>query len=104
MQDANAAYCLAISWLLQHPGDAAGAVQYTEHWAATEAVPEVQEWLVESARPGNGPDCTSMIGFVRWGFVHAFRYAKTTEQVVKSASLLLRSHAAPTGLCSAVNS
>ena len=72
-QDATAAYCIAIAWLINHPGDAGGAVTAAEGWASQIATEEVQGWLREAADPGDGPSCLHLIGFVRWGFVHSFR-------------------------------
>ena len=72
-QDATAAYCIAIAWLINHSDDAGGAVTAAEGWASQIANEEVQGWLREAAEPGDGPSCLHMIGFVRWGFVHAFR-------------------------------
>ena len=72
-QDATAAYCIAIAWLINHSGDARGAVTAAEGWASQNANGEVQGWLREAAEPGDGPSCLHMIGFVHWGFVHAFR-------------------------------
>ena len=73
LQDATAAYCIAIAWLINHSGDAGGAVTAAEGWALQNANEEVQGWLREAADPGDGPSCLHMIGFVRWGFVHSFR-------------------------------
>ena len=72
-QDATAAYCIAVAWLINHSGDARGAVTAAEGWASQNANEEVQGWLREAAEPGDGPSCLHMIGFVRWGFVHSFR-------------------------------
>eukprot|EP00891_Asterochloris_glomerata_P009579 jgi/Astpho2/9579/fgenesh1_pg.00146_%23_31_t len=78
-QDATAAYCIAIAWLINHPGDAGGAVTAAEGWASQSATEEVQGWLREAADPGDGPSCLHLIGFVRWGFVHSFRQAPEAE-------------------------
>ena len=72
-QDATAAYCIAIAWLINRSDDAGGAVTAAEGWASQSADEEVQGWLREAAEPGDGPSCLHMIGFVRWGFVHSFR-------------------------------
>lgn len=59
--------------LINHPGDAAGAVKAAEAWASKNAVKEVQDWLADSEQPGADSDCQEMIGFVKWGFTYAFR-------------------------------
>ena len=73
LQDCNACYCIAIAHLINHPGDANGALREAEGWAAAHATPEVQEWLAYSSGPGLDTDCLTLIGFVKWGFTYAFR-------------------------------
>ena len=73
MQDCNACYCIAIVHLINKPEDASGAVKAAEDWAKAHAVPEVQQWLADSASDGCADDCVDMIGFVKWGFTYAFR-------------------------------
>lgn len=78
LQDCNACYCIAIAHLINHPQDAAGAVHAAEQWAEQHAVGEAQQWLQDSAKPGQANDCLHMIGFVKWGFTYAFRYMTTS--------------------------
>jgi hypothetical protein len=39
------------------------------------AVATVLEWLEEAQAEGPGPEVQTNMGFMRWGFVHAFRWA-----------------------------
>ena len=73
LQDCNACYCIAIAHLINHPGDASGALREAEGWATAHATAEVQEWLADSSGPGLDTDCLTLIGFVKWGFTYAFR-------------------------------
>lgn len=73
MQDANAVYCIALKHLINHAHDAEGAVAAAEAWAAAHACVDIQSWMTESATPGPGPKCSANIGYVKWGFVYAFR-------------------------------
>ena len=73
MQDCNACYCIAIAYLIKHPGDTSGAMKAAQAWASSNAVTEVQDWLTDSEQPGADSDCQEIIGFVKWGFTYAFR-------------------------------
>ena len=74
LQDANAAYVLALVHLVSNDGDAAGAAAAAERWAARAAAPEVLEWLQLAKRPGPGPPVHEQAGFLRHAFVHTFRW------------------------------
>lgn len=71
------AYVLALSHLLTHPGDAAGAAAAAEGWANQHAAPEVQRWLNTAKQPGPGPLVVyKQAGFLKWAFIHAFRWGR----------------------------
>ena len=76
LQDCNVAYCLAIGSLIRQPGNAEAAVARAEAWAWEHAEQAVVAWLAESAEERPQLNCTHQIGFVRWGFVLAFRCAR----------------------------
>lgn len=112
-QVATAAYCLAIAHLINHPRDVQGAITAVKTWllqyqqqqqvqeqqqqgrtlrsAATTgpaaAVATVLEWLDEAQAEGSGPEVQTNIGFMRWGFVHAFRCAGSPIQSVQNVSV-----------------
>jgi ADP-ribosylglycohydrolase len=70
---ASALYCLAIRHLALNPGDGAGAFTAAEGWAQRLHADEVGEWLGLAERNvdvGFWPQA----GFVKYGFVHAFRH------------------------------
>jgi ADP-ribosyl-[dinitrogen reductase] hydrolase len=72
-QYASAVYCLSIRYLMNTPGDSAGAISVAERWAGKLANPEIAEWLELAARQvdvGYSPRS----GFVKYGFTHAFRH------------------------------
>jgi ADP-ribosylglycohydrolase len=71
--DAVACYVLAVAHLVEHPGDAAGAVAAVSDWASRTACQEVRIWL-EAALRGERVPFQPQIGFVRVAFVEAFRH------------------------------
>lgn len=75
LQDACAAYVIALAALVARPRHAAGAAAAADAWIRENACEEVRAWRRESTEPGAGPPCDAQIGFVRWGWVHAFRWA-----------------------------
>jgi len=82
-QDASAAYLLALTHLITHPGDAAGAAAAAEGWARRRAAAEVLEWLALAREPGPGPAVHLMAGFLKWGLVHAFRCVEGWRVVLR---------------------
>jgi hypothetical protein len=75
LQDACAAYVIALAALVARPRHAAGAAAAADAWIRENACEEVRGWRRDSTEPGAGPPCDAQIGFVRWGWVHAFRWA-----------------------------
>ncbi len=74
-QHSSALYCIAIQHLMLNPKDNEGAFQTAEEWAKTLGNREVQEWLSLAER-NQDVGYTPSIGFVKYGFVHAFRHLK----------------------------
>ena len=75
MQDANAAYCIALAELMRSPGNKQSAMQRACAWAAAAANEEVRGFLAEAeseALPADF-DCIKQQGYLRWAFVLAFR-------------------------------
>ena len=74
-QHSSAVYCVAIRHLMLHPRDSDGAFKTAQEWAEKLENKEVQEWLSLAA---NNEDVgyAPSIGFVKYGFVHAFRHLK----------------------------
>ena len=72
-QDCATAYCIAISYLINHPKDAKGAIIKTISWALQNACRNVKDWLTDSQMDCSHIDCSSRnIGWVKWGFTLAF--------------------------------
>ena len=93
-QYANTLYCIAIWYLMRHPGDGQGAMRSVETWAARNGVCEdVCGWLADSSNLVSDandhgrlaiPNDTTWnprrtIGFVRWGFTLAFYFLRRGE-------------------------
>ena len=72
-QHASATYCLAIRHLVLHPGDGEGAFAAGERWAEHLGADEIVEWLGLARSDGYG-GYVPQAGFVKHGFVHAFRH------------------------------
>ncbi len=75
MQDANAAYCIALAELMRSPRNGQSAFRRATGWAAAAANEEVRGFLAE-AEAQDVPadfDCTDHQGYLRWAFVLAFR-------------------------------
>lgn len=71
--EAVACYAIAIASLVDTPGDRARAWSQAAGWARTYAGAEVRDWL-ELAEQDEAVPYTPQDGFVRIGFVHAFRH------------------------------
>jgi ADP-ribosylglycohydrolase len=74
-QYSSALYCLAIRHLMHHPGDSEGAFRTASTWADRLGNGEVREWLCLAER-NEDVGYEPHMGFVRYGFVHAFRHLK----------------------------
>ena len=84
-QDCGAAYVLAIRHLVLHPGDSEGAFSAARDWVQIEGEQEVLGWIEQAAANedvGYEPD----VGFVKYGFVHAFRHLKQRTSYEESIS------------------
>jgi ADP-ribosylglycohydrolase len=71
--DASALYCIAIRHLVLEAGDGEGAVRAARRWADRLGNREVSAWL-EDAMNGVDVGYAPQIGFVKYGFTHAFRH------------------------------
>jgi len=80
-QHCSALYCLAIRHLMLNPQDSEGAFQTAEEWAEALGNREVQEWLSLAERNVD-VGYTPSIGFVKYGFVHAFRHLKNKTSYI----------------------
>lgn len=72
-QHTSAVYCIAIRHLMHNPGDADGAFRKAREWSEKLQNEEVIEWL-ECASDNIDVGYEPNIGFVKYGFVHAFRH------------------------------
>ncbi len=72
-QSASVVYCLALRHLVLHPGDGEGAFAAAERWAEHVVADEIVEWLGH-ARDDVEVGYFPHAGFVKYGFVHAFRH------------------------------
>lgn len=75
-QDCNVLYCIAVSHLLQRPGDSKGAIAAVEDFIEAYHVhPKVREWFQQSTTISN-LDCTICIGHVKYAFILAFYFLR----------------------------
>ena len=74
-QDCAAVYCAAIRHLVHNPMDSEGAFRTAVEWSQRLEDKEVQAWL-SSAQRNEDVGYEPRSGFVKYGFVHAFRHLK----------------------------
>lgn len=83
-QDCNAIYCLALAWLVQHPGDADGAVACVQNFTTRvdSVCPVVKQWLNDSVRNETleTMDCTKNMGHVKYAFTLSFWFLRRKTQ------------------------
>lgn len=95
----SAVYCVAIRHLVTNPGDGDGAYTRAKEWSERLANPEIMEWLDLAERNvdvGYHPHS----GFVKYGFVHAFRHLRLgTPYVAAIAETLLGGGDTDTNAC-----
>lgn len=86
---ASAMYCLAIRHFVLNPGDGVGAFARANAWAERLGNSEIVEWIDFAERNvdvGYYPHS----GFVKYGFVHAFRHLRLgTQYMAAIAETLL---------------
>jgi len=73
-QYVSAVYCLAIRHLMLNPGDGNGAFETAKQWAKRLENEEIGEWLVGLVERNVDVGYRPHSGFVKYGFVHAFRH------------------------------
>jgi ADP-ribosylglycohydrolase len=71
--DAVSCYVIAIASLMRNPEDRKGAFERAKLWAEAHANEEVRAWL-EDARNNVDIPYYPQVGFVKIGFIHAFRH------------------------------
>jgi len=79
IQHANACYVLAISHLINRPGDIAGALKAATDYANTEGNEEIKDWFLFIASRGKMPG-SPQIGWAKIGFTHAFGHLMTKSR------------------------
>jgi ADP-ribosylglycohydrolase len=70
---AVACYAIAMASLIENQGDRAKAFNRAEHWANRYANDDVHRWL-KNAKDNVEVPYYPQVGFVKIGFVHAFRH------------------------------
>jgi ADP-ribosyl-[dinitrogen reductase] hydrolase len=65
-KDCNIVYCIAIAYLLRHPGDYIGCVALLEEYVKQYIQSRVKVWFYESKEEPE--DCEINAGHVRWAF------------------------------------
>jgi hypothetical protein len=97
LQVGTAAYSIAIAHLINHTRDARGAIAAVTAWLHSQLAPDVAQaadtvldWLSEAQAAGPGPRVYKNMGFMRWGFVHAFRCGLGSVLVGQQGGVRLR--------------
>ena len=72
-RQAVACYVIAISSLINQPGERKTAFERAKQWADAHANAEVNQWLQEAENNSNIP-YYPQTGFIKIAFVHAFRH------------------------------
>jgi ADP-ribosyl-[dinitrogen reductase] hydrolase len=80
-QYSSAVYCVAIRHLMLNPKDSEGAIQAAAEWAEALGDREVQGWL-SLADKNKDVGYSPSIGFVKFGFIHAFRHLKSNTSYI----------------------
>lgn len=80
-QDCNAVFVLAIHYLINHPGDAVGAIEKIETYVRTHQINQkVHDWVLQDSKlPINTLICTQNIGWVRHAFILAIHFLRNVE-------------------------
>jgi ADP-ribosyl-[dinitrogen reductase] hydrolase len=89
-QDCNAIFCIAIAYLLNHPGDSNGAIQLLAKYVNDNITSKAKEWFLYDSLDIKSIDCSKNIGHVRWAFtlaIHCLRQSVPYEQGIKMTLL-----------------
>ena len=98
-QHSSALYCPAIRHLVLNPGDGAGAFSKSKEWVELLGNVEIIDWL-DLAERNVDARYHPHSGFVRCGFVHAFRHLRlATPYVAAIAETLLGGGDTDTNAC-----
>lgn len=85
-QDCNAIIVLIVTYLIKHPHDNEGAINYIEDYIFYNIKSKVKEWFIEDSLDITNLDCTSNIGHVKWGFLLAIYFLRNNtsfEEAIK---------------------
>lgn len=98
-QSASVVYCQTIRHLVMNPGDGGGAFETAKRWAGRLGDAEVITWI-DMAEHGIDVGYLPHPGFVKYGFVHAFRHLRSgTEYIAALAETLLGGGDTDTNAC-----
>lgn len=89
-QDCNAVFCIAIAYLILHPGDHVGALRRVETFVNAHVFSDVRHWFLFDSLDVIDLDCRKNIGHVRYGFTLAMwclRNAIPYEDAIKMTLL-----------------
>jgi ADP-ribosylglycohydrolase len=85
-QDCNAVFCIAIVYLITHPGDHVGVLQHLDQYVRDNVHSMVRKWFLEDSLDVSNMDCTVQIGHVRYAFTLAIwclRNAMSYESAIE---------------------
>lgn len=76
-QDCNALYCIALAFLMKHPGQHNACYLHVEEYMKSRGMSiDVLEWFEESKRDLTDYNCTKNIGWIKHGFVLAMYHLR----------------------------
>lgn len=75
-QDCNAIVVLAIEYLIRHPSDHKGVVEYIDDYVYNNIKSKVRDWYYVDSLDISKLVCTTNIGWVKWGFIQAIFYLR----------------------------
>lgn len=79
-QDCNAVYCVAIAYLLKHPGDNVGAISHLDDYVNNHVQSQiVKDWYFKESLNIDNLDAKTHIGHVKWGFTMAMHFLRKGE-------------------------
>ena len=89
-QDCNAIYCVALAYLIKHPGEHAACFGHVQSYVYSRDISaDVRRWFEESKRGVRDMEFGRHIGWVRWPFTLAMYHLRKGTSYVKAAKSVL---------------
>lgn len=79
-QDCNVIIVLTIEYLIRHPTDYKGAIEYIDDYVYNNIRSKVRDWYYKDSLDISELDCSKNIGWVKWGFIQTIYYLRNNTQ------------------------